>query len=222
MLQLKILQLLTLLATTIFTLIATSTASSCSNTDAVTITVSGGGLTSVPTATPGTICAGETVQLDAVAGGGSGTYTYIWTSLPAGFSSTAANPTATPAVNTTYLVAVNDGFSTVNSQVTVTVNALPTVNAGVDATIPGGTSTTLNATVTGTGPFTYSWTPAAQLVNASIEDPTTVNLVNYNSLYINSHFNSFIMFQYRCSNNNCKRWWINFSSNSYSRYHMCR
>ncbi len=114
-----------LLTTTVFTLTATSTASSCSNTDQVTITVSGGGLTSVPTATPGTICAGETVQLDAVAGGGSGTYTYTWTSLPAGFSSTAANPTATPAVNTTYLVAVNDGFSTVNSQVSVTVNALP-------------------------------------------------------------------------------------------------
>ena len=245
-----------LATTTTFTLIATSTASSCSNTDQVTITVSGGGLTSIPTATPGTICAGENVQLDAVAGGGSGTYTYTWTSLPAGFTSTAANPTANPAVNTTYLVAVNDGFSTVNSQVTVTVNslpiapavttpvtycqnetaasltaagtgllwyttatggtgsviaptpstatpgstsywvsqtngsscegpralivvtvnALPIVNAGIDATIPGGTSISLNSTVTGTGPFTYSWTPAAQLVNSSIEDPTTVNL----------------------------------------------
>ena len=114
-----------LTSTTIFTLTATSTVTGCSNTDAITIGISGGALSSIPTATPGTICAGATVQLSAGAGGGSGTYTYSWTSIPAGFTSTAANPTVTPAVNTTYYVAVNDGFSTVNSNVSVTVNALP-------------------------------------------------------------------------------------------------
>ena len=315
-----------LTSTTIFTLTATSTATTCSNTDAVTIGISGGALSSTPTATPGTVCAGATVQLAAGAGGGSGTYTYSWTSVPAGFTSTSASPTVTPSVNTTYNVAVNDGFSTVNSNVsvivnalpaqptitaggpttfcaggsvtltssagstylwstgattasinvttagsytvqvtnaagcqsiasaattvtvnalpaqptitasgpttfciggsvtltssagstylwstgattqsinvtaagsytvritnaagcqsvpsaatTVIVNALPVVNAGTDRTIPNGTSTTINATVTGAGPFTYSWTPSAQLVNASVEDPTTVNLTS--------------------------------------------
>ena len=52
---------------------------------------------------------------------------------------------------------------------------MPVVDAGVNQTIPFGTSTTLNATVTGTG-LTYSWTPAASLVNATVVDPTTVNL----------------------------------------------
>jgi len=310
--------------TTVFTLTATSTTTSCSNTDAVTITVGGGTLSSTPTATPGTICAGANVQLDAVASGGSGSYSYTWSSVPSGFTSTLANPTAIPTANTTYYVSVYDGFSTVSSQIAVTVNplpaqptisasgsttfceggnvtltssagssyiwstgaitqsiivkaagsywvkvknaagcesiqslstvvtvnalpvqptitaegsttfceggnvtltssagssyiwstgaitqsiivkaagsywvkvknaagcesiqslstvvtvnALPVVDAGLDATIPYGTSTKLNATVTGTGPFTYSWTPSGKLVNALIEDPTTVNL----------------------------------------------
>ena len=53
----------------------------------------------------------------------------------------------------------------------VNVNPLPVVNAGGDLTIPNGTSTTINATVTGTAPFAYSWSPSSQLVNALIEDP---------------------------------------------------
>ena len=68
-------------------------------------------LSSTPTATPGTLCAGENVQLHAIASGGSGSYTYTWTSTPAGFTSTLANPIANPAVNTTYNVAVFDGFT---------------------------------------------------------------------------------------------------------------
>ena len=109
--------------TTIFTLTATSTTTSCSNTDAVTITISGGALSSTPTATPGTVCAGTNVQLNAIASGGSGSYTYTWTSIPAGFTSSIADPIANPTVNTTYYVAVSDGSATVNSQVAVTVNA---------------------------------------------------------------------------------------------------
>ncbi len=315
-----------LTSTTTFTLTATINATGCSNSDAVTISVTGGGLNASPTATPGTICAGETVQLDAAASGGSGTYTWLWSSVPAGFSSTLAKPTATPSVSTIYYVTVNDGFSNINRQIAVTVNALPSrptitpsgpltfctggsvtltsslattylwstgattrsinvttsgnftvqvtnsggcesqvsepvtvtvntiptaptitasgptticaggsvtltsspgatylwstgattqsinvttggsytvrisnasgcqsppstatvvtvnpnpvVNAGIDAGIPNGTSTTLNGTVTGTGPFTYSWTPASLLVNATVVDPVTVNLTS--------------------------------------------
>ncbi len=315
-----------LTSTTTFTFTATINATGCSNSDNITISVSGGALNASPTATPGTICAGETVQLDAAASGGSGTYTYLWSSIPAGFTSTLAKPVATPSLSTTYLVAVNDGFSTVNRQVSVTVNPLPAsptitasgpttfcsggsvtlissagttylwstgattqsiivttsgnytvqvtnsngcespvslpvtvtvntippapaitpsgpttfctggsvnltsstgttylwstgattqsinvstagsytvrvtnsngcqspasaatvvtvnplpgVNAGTDASIANGTSTTLNGTVTGTGPFTYSWTPASLLVNAAVEDPVTVNLTS--------------------------------------------
>jgi hypothetical protein len=55
------------------------------------------------TATPSTICVGDSTQLGATALGGSGTYTYSWTSLPAGFTSNLQNPFASPAVNTKYI-----------------------------------------------------------------------------------------------------------------------
>ncbi len=327
-----------LTSTTTFTFTARINATGCSNSDAVTVNVTGGALKASPTATPGTICAGETIELDADATGGSGTYTYLWSSVPAGFSSTLAKPAATPSVSTTYNVAVNDGFSTVNAQVpvivnplpakpvitatgpitfcaggnvtlissagssyqwstgattqsitvsaagsytvrvtnaagcesplsdpvnvtvnplpaaptitasgpltfcaggsvtltsgtgstylwstgataqsinvsiqgnytvritnangclsppstpaVVTVNPLPLVSAGNDVNITYGTNTTLNGTVTGTGPFTYSWTPASSLVNATVEDPVTVNLLSTTTFTFTALINS--------------------------------
>ncbi len=86
--------------------------------------------------------------MDAAASGGSGTYTYFWTSIPAGFSSTLAKPTATPTVNTTYNVVVNDGFSTVNGQVAVTVNSLPAkpaITASGPTTFCAGGNVTLTS-----------------------------------------------------------------------------
>jgi gliding motility-associated-like protein len=85
-------------------------------------------LTVNPTATPNPVCAGAIVQLNAGASGGSGSYTYTWTSIPPGFTSTIINPTDNPAVTTTYYVAVFDGINTVDGQVTVTVTdpAAPT------------------------------------------------------------------------------------------------
>ena len=87
-----------LAATTIYTLTATSVATGCSNTNTVTISISGGPLSSVPTATPSTVCSGKNVQLHAIASGGSGTYSYTWTSIPAGFTSSVANPSVNPVV----------------------------------------------------------------------------------------------------------------------------
>lgn len=73
------------------------------------------------TAIPETILQGESSQLNATASGGSGSYTYSWTSDPAGFTSTLSNPVVTPDETTTYFVEVNDGNETVNGQVTVSV-----------------------------------------------------------------------------------------------------
>ena len=41
----------------------------------------------IASASPALICTGSSAQLDALAYGGSGNYTYSWTSLPAGFTS---------------------------------------------------------------------------------------------------------------------------------------
>ncbi len=113
--------------TTIFTLKATSISTSCSSQGYVTVSITGGPLTTTPSATPVKVCAGTNVQLKALAGGGSGTYSYNWTSLPAGFTSILANPIVNPLVNTTYYINVSDGFNIANSQVLVTVNPLPVI-----------------------------------------------------------------------------------------------
>ncbi len=110
---------------TIFILTATSITSLCSNTDTVIITLSGDALKSVPVANSYIACAGDSTNLFAFASGGSGKYTYTWSSIPAGFTSRLADPIAIPMVNTTYKLVVFDGFSTFNSQVIVTAKALP-------------------------------------------------------------------------------------------------
>lgn len=149
-----------LTTTTTFTLTATIVATGCSASDDVTVSVTGGLLSASPSATPGTVCSGSSVQLDAGASGGSGTYTYAWTSVPAGFTSTLSSPVVTPSVNTTYQVTVNDGFSSVNGQVAVTVNPLPakpTITASGPTTFCIGGGVTLTST-TATG---YLWSTGA-------------------------------------------------------------
>ena len=168
-----------LAATTVFTLTATSLTTLCSNTDAVTITISGVPLNSNPTATPGTICAGTNVQLHALAFGGSGSYTYIWTSIPGGFSSSLADPIANPTVSTTYNLTVSDGFNTVNPQVIVTVNAqpaTPTISAGGPTTFCTGGSVTLTSSA-GTS---YLWSNGATTpsINITTSGTYTVKVTN--------------------------------------------
>ena len=168
-----------LATTTVFTLTATSTTTLCSNADAVIITISGGALSSTPTATPGTVCPGANVQLYATASGGSGSYTYTWTSTPPGFTSSIADPIADPTVNTTYNVAVFDGFTTVNSQVAVTVNALPatpTITAGGSTTFCAGGSVTLTSSA-GTS---YLWSNAetTACINVTTAGSYTVQVTN--------------------------------------------
>jgi gliding motility-associated-like protein len=156
--------------TTVFILTATSSATTCSNSDTVMVSITGGPLNASPTATPGVICSGLNVQLDAMAGGGSGSYTYTWTSTPGGFTSSLASPVANPAVSTTYNVAVYDGFNTVNSQVSVTVNPLPatpTIIAGGPTTFCDGGSVTLTSS-TGIG---YLWSNGETTPSINVTTP---------------------------------------------------
>ena len=184
-----------LTSTTLFTLTATTSAN-CSASDQVTVNVSGSALASAASATPSTVCAGTSVQLAANATGGSGTYTYSWTSSPGTFISALANPTVTPAVTTTYTVVVNDGFNSVSSNVTITVNpvpAQPIITADGPTTFCQGEDVVLTAplsasylwsngatsrsiTVTASGNF------SVQVANAagcqSVPSPTVVVTVN--------------------------------------------
>jgi hypothetical protein len=167
---------------TIFTLLVTDN-NTCTDNDNMLVVVGNSSLAATATATPDTICNGSSSQLSVTAAGGSGTYTYSWTSTPAGFTSTIANPTVTPSITTTYTVAVSDGTNSVNANTTVVVNAAPIANAGNDQIIVTGSSTTLSGSATGgSGTYSYAWSPSSELVNANVQNPTT------NPLTVNTTF----------------------------------
>jgi hypothetical protein len=106
------------------------------------------------TADNDTICLGESAQITSHVTGGSGSFTYSWTSEPVGFISTEANITVTPDTTTTYLLEVVDGSIIVHDQTTIQVNPLPVVNIGADTTICQDQSIVLSA---GEGFTSYLW-----------------------------------------------------------------
>lgn len=116
-------------ASTLFILTATDAVSGCAGSDQVLVSVSGGALALIVMASPDEICVGNSTQLNAIVSGGSGTYTYSWTSNPAGFTSDIPNPIVFPAITTTYTVTVNDGSNNVTDNAEVTVNPFPGVPA---------------------------------------------------------------------------------------------
>ncbi len=123
----------TLSSTTQFILTVSDQPQGCIAYDTVFITVSGSTLNVSTSASPQTICSGNSSQLTANASGGSGSYTYQWESSPAGLTSTVSNPVVNPIVNTTYTVTVSDGSATNVSSVTVNVNPLPVSNFNVSS-----------------------------------------------------------------------------------------
>ncbi len=74
-----------------------------------------------PVAVPQNICSGANSHLYSNAIGGSNSFTYSWTSNPAGFTSSEENPMVNPTETTTYSVAVNDGNSTLTNDIVVIV-----------------------------------------------------------------------------------------------------
>jgi hypothetical protein len=86
-------------------------------------------------AVPSTVCGGDSIQLKDVPYGGSGVYTYSWTSIPAGFTSTSKTPKAGPSDTTKYICAVSDGSITRHDTAQVNVVPPPSVYAGPDTLV---------------------------------------------------------------------------------------
>ncbi len=104
--------------------------------------------------------------------------TYKWTSSPAGFSSTLANPTVAPLLNTTYtLVETNAAGCTNTHNVVVTVSTiqLPAANAGTEKSVCLYSSAQIGAAaVTGS---TYNWTSSPAGFTSTLSNPTVTPLV---------------------------------------------
>jgi hypothetical protein len=126
-------------------------------------------------ASPSLICSSynDSIQLNAFAYGGSGTYTYAWTSIPAGFTSVLMNPKVKPQQTTKYIVAVSDGSLTRHDTAEVHITLAPTVSAGPDSivcwyTSPialNGTATNFNKLAWGTGGDGYFSDPNSLSTN---------------------------------------------------------
>ncbi|MCX6232565.1 MAG: T9SS type A sorting domain-containing protein [Bacteroidetes bacterium] len=142
---------------TVFTLVVTDSLTGCMDSANTTVLISGGTLNSMVTATPAAVCSGTPTQLLAVASGGSGNYTYNWSSVPAGFTGNTNNPSVSPLVTTKYFVTINDGTNNKLDSVLVTVYPIPTavITPATSTTFCQGGSVVLNAN-TGTG-LSYKW-----------------------------------------------------------------
>jgi PKD repeat protein len=163
--------------TTDFTLTVTDLGNACQKADVTTITITGGPLGVQLDAQPDAICLGSTTSINAQTGGGSGNYTFSWTSNPPGFTSTLEDVTVMPSVTTTYILEVNDGFTSQIKSIPITVYQNPNVVAGSPQTIPNGTNTLLSGTATSTAtPITYSWTPVEFVTNPTNATTATILL----------------------------------------------
>ena len=117
------------------------------------------------TAAPVAIDLGGSATYSAIPNGGSNSYTYVWTGLPAGCTGTTAQDiSCTPTSSGTFTAYVNvtDLMGvTVMGEATLTVNALPTLGPPT-ASLPSGDvglSVVFSSAAPsgGTSPFTYLW-----------------------------------------------------------------
>jgi|WetSurMetagenome_2_1015567.scaffolds.fasta_scaffold25403_2 hypothetical protein len=159
-------------ATTVYTCHVTSGSESVDASTTVTVSVEEL-LTAAATATPASVIQGSSSQLDASATGGNGTYSYSWSSVPSGFTSTQQNPVVSPSVTTLYTVVVTSGTQTASASATVTV--IPVLNVTVTAnpsTIAPGGSSQLNAVATGgTGSYSFAWTSSPAGFTSNLQNP---------------------------------------------------
>jgi hypothetical protein len=128
------------------------------------------------------VCTGEEIQLTAAGVGGTGTYTYEWSSIPAGFTSAEQSPMATATENTTFFVAINDGELVMTDSVDITVFSKPEVDLGTDQVLCDENEFELDA---GNSGATYLWSTGetTQSITASGEGMNTfwVEVINENN-----------------------------------------
>ena len=157
--------------TTTYTLTAT-TAQGCTATSTVTVTVNPAAVANAGTSRA--LCSGEATTLGAAALTG---YTYQWSPATGLSNATAAQPVfsrvntgTTPQTYTYTLTTTTAPGCTATSTVTITVNPAAVANAGADAALCDGEQLTLGAAAL-TG-YTYQWSPATGLSNATAAQPT--------------------------------------------------
>jgi len=147
-----------------------------------------------------TICQGLNINLGIASDGGK---SYSWTSKPAGFFSTSANPLVTPQNTTTYFLTetINPNGCSSTDSVTINVSPMPKPKAGIDQIIckgdkailgyagangdsyqwnripPGFTSTLSKVTDSPTVSSTYILTETNNISSCTSNDTTKISVV---------------------------------------------
>jgi len=122
------------------------------------------------------ICSGDTIHLGKVP---ESSYSYLWASVPSGFSSVKSNPNVVPIVSTSYYLTetiIATGCSSITDTEIVVVNPLPASGIGTPKTICNGTST--NIGLTANNHYEYKWTsnpPGFTSTNANATVSPTVS-----------------------------------------------
>lgn len=120
------------------------------------------------TADKDSLCFGGSTTLHALATGGSGNYTYAWTSEPEGFTSTDPDPLVAPEVTTKYMVELTDGSLILHDEITIAVINLPVVDLGPDVAVCEGGQAILEA---GAGYASYFWSTGQTGSSITVTEP---------------------------------------------------
>ncbi len=147
--------------------------------NALTLIVRADPSVSSPLATPAAVDVSQTTWISVVPSGGYGSWTYLWSGLPAGcLSANLATIACTPTVAGTYTVGVRvvDGLGGTNSSsaIVLVVSTLPSVSllSVTSSSIDVGQTTTLSAAVSGGARWTsLAWNglpPGCPSSNASV------------------------------------------------------
>jgi hypothetical protein len=144
-------------------------------------------------ANPGLICEGDSTQLFVDIVGGSGTFTYSWTSFPEGFTSTEPSPVIYPTDTTTYIVEIFDGIFTVTDSAFVEVAAFP----GLSATPTGMVDFCINPdnslyeTIGAEYALSYMWTLTPEAAG-TISGEGQTGIVDWNNEFTGEAFVSVV------------------------------
>lgn len=163
-------------ATTTYNVTVTD-ANGCTNTAAITITVTDGLDVTIGTDTGNeSICEGQSVMLSANVGDGLAPYTFVWNQGLSGDSTQTVSPTET----TTYSVTVTDANGCIGmDSITIMVNPAPTITVSADKeVICAGDSATITVQASGgIAPLTFNWSNNFSGTSQVVKPTTTTTYI---------------------------------------------
>ena len=164
-----------------FTLTVTDNVTSCSSSSSVLVLVQGFPLNATTNAVPATICQGSSSQISALPSGGSGTYSFVWSSNPGNFSSNLQTINVSPTITTEYTVTVTSGAQSITSNVIVTVMPLPTqvgLITGDNVVCKGDTIAYSVASIASALNYYWQLPPGASIYSGNGTNTIVVNYSN--------------------------------------------